>query len=446
MNSNSYFSIAWWAVCIAFFCGCRSSLHHEYGESEGYEARQSPAAFSVFRNLCESQGRSTTTLRSFSPKAKTKLQSIVWTPDSFPTHLPATYNWIDDWLSQGDRTLVYVGRDFSPMDEYWALCKEKLSQQEINGSQMIFAKEQQALEQSDLDRMRSTVRKQVATPWCLFDNTGAEHTRITQFDGPWSNDVEPDQTRVFLRSFPIPYQADPIKNTKKRFDTKSLDAPPTASNQDVPRFKWQVTDQHMLDIINSLSEEDLPEFEILLESSDGRPLVAELTRIRWGQSRILLVTNGSLLSNVSMIHKGNREIAKRLVDSLPKDKLAFLTGKFDPPIRTSDQTDRQKGFEMLTIWPLNVITLHVVFLGMLILLAVFPIFGRPKQLPQKSTRDFGQHVEAMGGLLYKSQDRFYALSTIADYFRHVKKDTTSPWANVEQGSQSEAQSPFGGSK
>jgi hypothetical protein len=353
---------------------------------------------------------------------------------------------MDDWLSQGNKTLVYVARDFSPMDEYWALSKEKLSQQEISGSQMIFAKEQQALEQSELDRMRSSVRKQVATPWCLFDNSGTEHTRITQFDGPWSDGIAPEQTRVFIRSFPTPYQVNPINAIKKLFDTKSLDKPTTASNQDTPRFKWQAGDQYMLDIVNSLSESDLPDFNVLLESGDGRPLIAELTRARWGQSRILLVTNGSLLSNVSMVQSGNRVIAKRVLDSLPNDKIAFLTGKSDPPIRTNDQSEQQKGFEMLTIWPLNVITLHVVFLGMLILLAVFPIFGRPKQLPQKSTRDFGQHVEAMGGLLYKSQDRFYALSTIADYFRNVRKDATSPWANADQSRQNEAQSPFGSSK
>ena len=97
---------------------------------------------------------------------------------------------------------------------------------------------------------------------------------------------------------------------------------------------------------------------------------------------------------------------------------------------------------MLTIWPLNVITLHAVFLGMLVLLAVFPIFGRAKQLPVKSTREFGQHIEAVGGLLFKSKDRFYALATIAEYFRNVRKEPTSAWANVEPAAHQQPKSPF----
>jgi len=157
---------------------------------------------------------------------------------------------------------------------------------------------------------------------------------------------------------------------------------------------------------------------------------------------VIVLSNASLISNLSLTNFENLSIAKKLVDTLPKQHIGFLTGRQDPRVRKDDNSEQQKGFEMLTIWPLNVITLHVVFLGMLVLLAVFPIFGRAKQLPAKSTREFGQHIEAVGGLLFKSQDRFYALATIAEYFRNVRKEPTSPWANVEPAAQQEPKSPF----
>jgi hypothetical protein len=48
----------------------------------------------------------------------------------------------------------------------------------------------------------------------------------------------------------------------------------------------------------------------------------------------------------------------------------------------------------------------------------------------------------MGTLLFKSADRFYAMATIADYFRYVRKEPTSPWAHVDASVQQEPKSPF----
>ncbi len=48
----------------------------------------------------------------------------------------------------------------------------------------------------------------------------------------------------------------------------------------------------------------------------------------------------------------------------------------------------------------------------------------------------------MAALLYKSRDRFYALATIADYFRTVRRDPKSEWANCEVGVNKTPNSPF----
>ena len=422
--------------------GCTGSLRTEYGASEGYDARQSPASVSLFRNLCESDGHRTVLVRSFSPRAMTKLNAIVWTPDSFELHRPSTYEWLDRWLMSGDRTLVYVGRDFSPLADYWSQVCDGPTTKEISSQQKLDALQQLAEHQSALDKLRSGVRGTVATPWFLSDHSVSREERIHDLSGPWADDIDAKQTRLFLRSHAIGYDGQTKQSLIDQFDNESKDSSSMPQNSVGFDFVWQSTDEEMLKIVKSFTDEDMPQLEVLLGTSDNKPLIAEITRNKWGRSRVIFVANGSLVTNISLLNSENRRIAKTLATTLPRENIGFLTGVIDPPVRKDDSAEQQKGFEMLTIWPLNVITLHAVFLGMLVLLAVFPIFGRAKRLPQNSTHDFGQHVDAVGALLERSGDRFYALATIADYFRHVRKEPTSPWAQIDSSAQQEPKSPF----
>jgi hypothetical protein len=261
-------------------------------------------------------------------------------------------------------------------------------------------------------------------------------------EGPWADGIDPTTVRLFLRSYAIGLHTFPKAELVKQFENPN----PGATTKTAPAVefepKWEKSDEAMLDVVTGLAEEDLPVAVNLLETDDGKPLVAQVTTQKWGNSQVVFLANASLLSNLSLVNSGNRTLARNLLELLPQQGVGFLTGSQDPPVREDNGAEQQKGFEMLTIWPLNVISIHAVFFGMLILLAVFPIFGRAKRLPQKSTRDFGQHVEAVGNLLLKSQDRFYALATIADYFRNVRKEPTSPWANIDPTVQQEPKSPF----
>jgi hypothetical protein len=443
MNFATRWCCMWAAIVMAGVSGCTGRLQEDYGVSEGYDARQSPAAISVFRNLCDDQGKNSIDVKSFSPKAKTKLASIVWTPDHFELHAPETYRWLEEWLALGDRTLVYVGRDFSPMTDYWNQVSEQaMKSEKTDEAERLAIQEKIGMAESELDTSRLSIRSMVATPWCIFDHSEPQFTRVTKLNGAWSDGVNLDRTRIFVRGVPIAYKRTSLKKQQAIFDIKEQDTSEKPQKDDEFGFKWQSSDGHMLDIVKGLTKEDLPVMEVLLSSGDGKPLVTQFTRKSWGSSRVILLSNASLISNISLVNEGNLEIAKQLASALPNKNVGYLTGAADPRIRKDDALEQQKGFEMLTMWPLNVITLHAVFLGLLMLLAVFPIFGRARRLPQRSTRDFGQHVDAMGGLLLKSRDRFYAMATIADYFRHVRKEPTSPWANVDQEAQQAPKSPF----
>ena len=458
-------------ICVAslFLTGCSRSLSTQYGVSEGFEAPNSPDSVFLFRNLCNENNHTTLEVKSFSPRAMEKLNAIVWTPDAFELHQPETVEWIERWLASGDRTLVYVGRDFSPMADYWSQSAEAFSNEKTSGQDALFAREQQAIELAKLGQLRSRMRPKTATPWCLFDHSSGIEERVSEVKGPWAESFDPSKARLFLRSHPIGYTKKILTSAKKEFDREADDTstkavtstakptkpkaptmpnglpapiPPTPGTAVDYDFKWQTSDANMLKYVNAISAADIPKMKSRLTTADDKPLIAEVTKKSWKNSKVLVLSNSSLISSISLTNHENLTIAKKIVDELPRTNIGFLSGGQDPIVRSDDSSDQQKGFEMLTIWPLNVVSIHAVFLGMLVLLALFPIFGRAKQLPKKSTREFGQHIEAVGALLYKSQDRFYALATIAEYFRNVRKEPTSTWAKVEPVAQNEGKSPF----
>lgn len=457
-------------ICFAslFLTGCSRSLNTQYGLSEGFEAPNSPDSVFLFRNLCNENNHTTLEVKSFSPRAMEKLNAIVWIPDAFELHQPETLEWIERWLATGDRTLVYVGRDFSPMADYWSQSAEAFSNEETSDQDALFAREQQAMALAKLEQLRSRIRPKIATPWCLFDHSSGIEERVLEVKGPWADSFDPSKARLFLRSHPIGYTKKIWTSAKKEFDREAEDTstkavsptakstkqkPPTMPNGSpapiIPTgtavdydFKWQTSDANMLKYVNAISASDIPKMKSRLTTADDKPLIAEVTKKSWKNSKVLVLSNSSLISNISLTNYENLTIAKKLVDELPRNNIGFLSGSQDPNVRSDDSSDQQKGFEMLTIWPLNVVSIHAVFLGMLVLLALFPIFGRAKQLPKKSTREFGQHVEAVGALLHKSRDRFYALATIAEYFRNVRNEPTSTWAKVEPVAQNEGKSPF----
>ena len=441
--------------------GC-NKLSREYGISEGAEARQSPAAISIFRNLCDSEGCDTKEVRSLSPRAMDRLKAIVWSPNHFGAHRSETFEWMNQWLASGDRTLVYVGRDFSAMEDYWRQCSEKLLQAENNQEERWNCLEQIAIAQRELDQLRSSVRQNVATPWFLFDYTNSVEKQVKSVSGPWADSIDMSKSRIFLRGVPVGMNHRSYSDLKKIFDrepapisapaTTNTGAPATAPNTIAPpanspaapefELEWSKQDADMLTAIKMFPESDLPRLDFLLATKDREPLIAEITSSKWGKSRVIVLANSSMISNLGLINDQNRTLARRLIAKLPKKSVGFVSGSLDPIVRKDDLGEQQKGFEMLTIWPINVVTLHAVFLGMLALIALFPIFGRPKLLPRKSHRDFGLHVDAVGAMLLKSKDRFYALATIADYFRQVRKEPTSPWANVDPVAQQDPTSPF----
>lgn len=434
MTPNHSFGIrlAWFGLLVVTMAsGCRTSVTNVYGESDGYDAECSPSGLTVLRKLVEKRGHSTYTVRSLSPANKARLNTIIWAPNSFPKHSNETYRWISEWLASGNRTLIYIGRDFSPNQAYWSRIAS-IKKGTLSAEELAQARAMAAIEQTELNALKRSHRSDLLTPWNRWHIADGSLEPVTSWKGPWANELSPSQSEMHLRSYSEPLNADEITKFRDALDWEPDPTKPQPTKSADPYSKeWMPLDAQQLEITKELNADRLPQHVALLETGNGLALIERYNQPNGTGSQVIVIANNSLFSNYGMLHASHLNLADRMLSELPNGGVGFLTGSSDPPIRTDDSEDRQKGFEMLTVWPLNVITIHAAFLGIAAMIAAFPIFGRPKQLPKPSTSDFGQHIDAVGDMMQRSNDRDYAVRTIAEYFRIVRKDTASPWATMD---------------
>jgi Domain of unknown function (DUF4129) len=381
-------------LVLAGMLGCSDTNQwplDNYGGSNAYD-RKSVSGLTVFRELCEQRNHKTVEMISLSERSH-QFDMIVWAPKDFRVPNDEEIEWFDDWLSNNpNRKLIWVGRDYSPASHYWRKAAESSSPEDRRTFRL-----QEAYAVSEFESFRLRSATSLKCPWFeqqLGDDVGF---RVEKFKGPWAYDADIDigQSDIVLRGKLMPMQ-EPSTN----LSTSKPDA-------------------------------DVPHIQTLLASSDGSPIVSSISRQRWKDSKLILVANGSVLMNEALANRSNHYVAERLVDqSSPKGRIGFLSNFGDTRIRLPWEEQEPKGFEWLRVWPLSLIAIQGLFVGLVALLAMLPIFGRPQRLPSPSTTDFGKHIEALGDLLARTRDRNYALQRIADYFRDVRRDSASPWSNV----------------
>ncbi len=443
MLNHRFASLAIFLIGAAFCslgCGSRYPTSN-YGLSEGSSARVSPDAVSAFRNMCDETNRKSMKVGSLSNRTANKLSSLIWIPEESFVHSAPVLDWMEEWLKKGGKTLIYVGRDYSPTADYWDFAGAELQSQEKNKSTVVGALENKALEELKLDSLQSSQRDRIALPWALLENEAGLFETVEQLEGPWASDLQEHKHRIRVRSFFRDWSSADSEKVSKQLDWQSEVSDSSKPVQSSFPKQWTTGDTNNLEIAKKAEENDL-DAEVLLASKSNKPLITVLSKEEWQGSQVILLANSCFISNYSMTHSGNRVLAHKLIADLPQGKVGFLTLARDPRVSTGDDEEEQRGFEMLTEWPLNVISFHAFFLGMIVLASLFPILGSPKKLPELSTQNFAQHVEALGALLFRSSDRFYALTTIADYFRVVRKDPNSPWAKYEETVHQQPSSPF----
>jgi hypothetical protein len=402
-------------------CGrATPSPNRPYGYSTGREGTREINGYGAFRKMFQGRGHKTFASSSLS-KSLQSIDTIVWTPDTQTPPSIVCRDFIEQWLTaKSDRTLVYIGRDFDASIDYWqaVVDAQPLGKQTIARREQMLARVQSM--ESDLGGVHFA-------RWFTVDATRPRST-LGGLRGELAEGIDSSKTRLSMRTELRPAEYDSIEDNKS---SPAKLGSPTPANKNTPwsqsKERWTPEE---ISVFDNDELERIPDAKILLSADDGRPLVFELTSSPWGTSKIIVIANGCFTLNGALVIPEHRKLAARIIDRCTKDgKVTFLrSDRNGPPIReTEDSPYSTQGLEMFAYWPMNLVVYHFFFLGIVICFVAFPIFGRPRTLPERDLNDFGQHIEALGGMLIRTKDEQFARERISDYFRLVRREPKHPW-------------------
>lgn len=346
------------------------TLPSQYGRRVGGQASRSVNGTFVFGEMFRQRGWRVASHDRFSP-ALDRYDTLVWVPDDFGPPAASAQTFLEDWLaSQPGRTVLYVGRDYDGAWRYWTRVAA--------GAPPAVAEEvrrRRAAALAEWEAQRSKMPANGNARWFRIQRDAPPH-EVRSLTGPWATGIDPRAAELYLAS----QLAAPVEE-----DAAGKPPSPTAS--------W----------------------EVLLAEGD-QPLVVKVTHPTWAGSTLLVVANGSLVLNLPLAFAENRKLAGRLIEACgPPGRVAFVESGPGGPAIASGMPPPPAGWTWLLVWPLNLILLQLVALGLVAVLAQAPQFGRPRELPAPPLADFGRHVAAMGVLLARSRDRQYAAQRLAQY-------------------------------
>ena len=152
-----------------------------------------------------------------------------------------------------------------------------------------------------------------------------------------------------------------------------------------------------------------PDYEVLL-GNGKTTLVSRVTKPAWGDGQVIVVTNGSFLLNLPLVNHEHRKLAGHLIRECDLGtKVAFLESAPGGPavVDSAHQPSPPESTRRRAL-----LAAHWFVLGLVYCFCIYPIFGRPKSLPDDTPSEFVQHVEALGELLERTQDEPFARKQI----------------------------------
>lgn len=408
-------------LLVVLVCGGCSKIQTEYGASRSSNGRKSLNGFGALRASYEQAGFRTRDVNRLSERVM-RTDAIVWIPQVPSLIDTEVTRWMERWFKQGDRTLVYIIADSGSEADYW-----------IDTARI--APPEQRLEYRS--RAAKSVNKRVA--WRLnrqpvpsngwFRIEPRQHrVPAGRIGGSWQQGLsqDSDDTKWLTTEFDvIPYDPDkhagagPI-SPRQMFEVTGPEGAGTA----VP---WAAS-------LETTPTKTEVEFSPLLVSQSGDPIIVEITSKDWKNSRILVVVGGSLLTNYAFTREFNRALAGRIIDqSAPAGdqdrRVGFMTTNWTkvPVSEVQPDIPAISGMEILTVWPMSLVTMHGVVLGLVICLMLLPIFGRPGRVRRALNSDFGHHLDAVAALMNKTGDERYARARISEYMKRMHGETSGPW-------------------
>lgn len=171
----------------------------------------------------------------------------------------------------------------------------------------------------------------------------------------------------------------------------------------------------------------------LLSTADGYDLIRELYL---PGARLILVYNTEPFLNHSLVRKEYRTLARELIDYAlrtaedPNDgelKIAIVSRSLTPAQRAA--AEESLFLRALTAFPINLIFAQFVFILALFLLSRWPHERRPIAENSAGSREFLEHIRALGKRLSRSRDRAAALEPLVAYRRKTGAEDITPLIN-----------------
>lgn len=385
-------------LCLVFLlAGCEApELDGTYGKLRATSGATSVHGTSVLAGMYEAAGHNVSVIHRISPRLS-QYQVLVWAPDDFMPPSLEQRLVLEDWLAQGQRTLVYVGRDFDARPGYW----QKVLPQ-LPASQQVEARRRSARAQAHHDRERLTAPHSEFARWFAFERDRPPQ-RVTQLrsDYGWTRGIDTAKTDLSLEARLLP----PTEEAAER-DAAQILKPSEA------------LDLELLDPMDLERQKLVPASVDVLLASATDPLVLRVRDQDWATSQILVVANGSFLLNLPLVNREHRKLAGHLIAACgPAAKVGFLeTDHSDRGVLlTEPKAEHPTGLEAFTVWPLGFILMHAMLLGLVACFVMFPVFGRPREPASEGVGDFGRHIDALGRLLEGTRDEQYARIQLRHY-------------------------------
>lgn len=406
-------------LLILAFSGC-SRLTTDYGKSSGRIGRTSLNGFGALRQTYENEGFKCRDASRLTHRVMLS-DTIVWTPQLMSQIDTEPTKWFDRWLSTGNKTLVYIVPDSGSEIDYWSDAAKLAPPKQRLEYRKQTAK---AINQQMTWRLgRTSVQN---SGWFdikpFQDRKAIGKMTGVWVDGNWADDVRTSKEDGFAPMFELTID-DSTTTNNTTGAAANLFPGLVQTGPALPTFPVP---------FDTEASEETVTFHSLLKTESGLTIVSEINSDDWHDSKIIVVAGGSLLTNYAFSRSWNRQLADKLVAaSKPKSNgdlsAAFVTSRWSmvPVSDGKPGIPKATGMELLTVWPISLVTMHGVMLAFVIGLALFPIFGRPRRIHVNRQRDFGDHLDAIAALMNKTGDEEFARGRIREYRKRMHGESES---------------------
>lgn len=347
-----------------------------------------------FVGLCRDAGARVRTATRWSTANMERASVVVWFDEDGVLPNGEERLVVEEWLrGRPGRVLLYVARDYDAEADYWRLL-----------AKVDPAKAPEYEQWAEGARLRASL-------FSALDGAADEEGWLLPYE-------------------PVPGGGPAVFGPDSR--TRPFEGEPA----------WTAASQgkHDVDLPRSWRPGAL--FDVLLGVAGRSVLLRRAVPCEFGGTSALYVAaNGSFLFNLPLRLEGDRRLARKLVEAVHADAFdsrVFESGGADEPssggtwvFLTAGKAARNDGpanslWNFLVDNPVGALLQQASGLGLLALVAAWPILGRARRLTDVHSKDFGRHVEALGRLLARTCDEAYARRRIREYDQHGRKGGRPP--------------------